>query len=467
MIDTEAKPGATAAVASHEPVHPGKSQPIIWLLSDLLRHVWQWRHYVPLTTVGVLVLAAAYGIDRWYGESEADFVLHAAALVAYGLVGFSLLMVSVVTAVLWLRLQGARDDGRGALQLESGLTAATGYTFPRFRMWPLVQVRLTWDEPVRVDIRTERSRDRRLPTAQDSAEARNFRWEEVVLPHLRGRYNCLRRRFLVGDIFGLTSVGLPRRSRRPVRVLPARAQFSATVLTHVVAGDLVANPRGTTEGEMLDVRRYAQGDPLRRVLWKAYARTRQLLVRTPEAAVTPSPSCAAYMVAGPCDEPTASTARFFVENGLLGKDFAFGADGSPEPTNSAEEALEQIIGSVHFRRQGARGLHHFVERIDQRRLASCILFLPPMPGAWVHRVERVAKRLRRATAVVPIDHDVDRRPRGLLYRLLFSADRGERSAVAALPELVRRMKACGFDVRVLHRPTGHMIPTSRLGALTK
>ncbi len=61
-------------------------------------------------------------------------------------------------------------------------------------------------------------------------------------------------------------------------------------------------------------------------------------------------------VAAPGDEPSASTARLFLEQGLLGQDFVFAADGAPRPTSSAAEALEQVIRSrAHRGAQGADG----------------------------------------------------------------------------------------------------------------
>ena len=78
--------------------------------------------------------------------------------------------------------------------LESGVRAGTGFSFPRFRFWPLVQVQATWADPSEVDVSMERTR------GAFSGES-TARWQEVVVSASRGRYSSLRRRFIVADIF--------------------------------------------------------------------------------------------------------------------------------------------------------------------------------------------------------------------------------------------------------------------------
>ena len=208
------------------------------------RALWRWRQLLPLTPLGALVIGTALAVHSVWAASTLDFVLHAAALVALGLVSFSVLLVLVVSALLWLRLRRGPLEAASEIELESGVRAATGFTFPRFGAWPLVQLRLEWTDPPRVAVRSER---------------RGGRAEEVVEPAERGHTPVLWRRLVVVDIFGLARLGLPRRSPRSVRVVPSRARLTGHVITHFVGGDALSYPTGPADGELLDMRRYVHG----------------------------------------------------------------------------------------------------------------------------------------------------------------------------------------------------------------
>ncbi|MCC6751057.1 MAG: DUF58 domain-containing protein [Deltaproteobacteria bacterium] len=423
-------------------------------MRQVMSRAWALRYYLPLTAPGALVVAVALWVYFRYATGEMDFVLYSGALVAMLLVAFAMLMVLLVTLLLWLKLRrGLRlTEAGGDLELESGVTSGTGYTFPRFARWPMVQVKLEWLEPSPVEVWMERTQGR---------------IEEVVRPLERGTTAGVLRRFVVTDIFGLARLGLPRRTLQRVRIRPPKARVTGHVITHFVGGDALSHPSGPVEGEYLDMRRYAPGDPLRLILWKVYARSRQLLVRTPERAIAPSPSAIAYLVAGPGDEPTASAARYFIEEGLLGSSFLFSADGAQEPTEDPAEALDLIVGSIRHRRTGGSGLARFLDRVDEGRRRSCVLFLPPAPGPWLPQVERAAPRIPGATAILAVDDQVVVAAPGRLGRLLFApAERGLEAA-RELPKMVQRLGQAGLKVKVLHRPTGELVPLGQLEALSR
>ena len=52
------------------------------------------------------------------------------------------------------------------------------------------------------------------------------------------------------------------------------------------AEDGLSNPSGKPEGDRMEIRRYVPGDSIRDVMWKVYAKTRQLNVRLAEKSVT-------------------------------------------------------------------------------------------------------------------------------------------------------------------------------------
>lgn len=170
-------------------------------------------------------------------------------------------------------------------------------------------------------------------------------------------------------------------------------------------------------------------------------------------------------MAGPGDEPTASAARFFVEGGLLGEEFVFSADGAPRPTTDQDEALEQIILSVNSRPRGGHGLASFAENLDDNRRQNCVLFVPPTPGRWLDRVEAAARRLPHAHVITAIDEKPQAVRPGRLRRLLFSGGQDLARSQRRLHLVCKRMTALGFEVSVLHRPTGELLSALQIEAL--
>lgn len=414
----------------------------------MLQRLWELRYRVPLTALGGAVIAGALAVRATYGRGELDLVLNAAAAIALLLVLGAVAMVLAASAYLRLRMRGSR--GINDLELESGVRAVTGFDFPRIFAWPMVQVRLEWAAP----------RD----TLVTIEQAGGFS-QEVVTPLRRGRHGRVKRRFVVADIFGLARFALVRSDVQSVRIAPGSAHATANTLLQFGSGDGISHPAGPALGDMLDMRRYCYGDALRHVLWKAFARSRQLLVRTPEHAIVPSASATAYLVAGRDDEATAGVARLFLQQRMLGEEFVFAADGAKRPTSDPDEAVEQIIDSVHAVGHGAAGLAPFVQANGPRHGRQLILFVPPSGGLWLQRVEHLAAKLTDATVIVAIDDDLQTDPRPLVTRLLFGQARRASRVHRTLPLVVRRLVRCGCTVRVLHRPSGELVPLAFVEAL--
>jgi hypothetical protein len=417
-------------------------------LRQRLRKLWDYRLRIPITLLGLALLLAAYLTYEHYGIEEQDYVLAGAAVVAALLLALTIVMVLITSLLLKLRLR--RIAPGSDLELVSGQRMATGFVYPPFRGLPLVQVELSWVVPHRVAVAVE-------PTRAGLAE--------VIEPAERGAYPAVRRRFTVGDIFGLSRFALECTERRPCRIRPQKAQVSSRVLSQFSAGDAISHPSGPVEGELIDMRRYNVGDPMRRILWKAFARSRQLLVRTPERAITPNPSAMAYFVAGQEDEASASAARYFIEEGILGSSLLFRADGAPRATTLADEAVEQVIHSVAHRQQGGAGLSQFLQSADSRKYRNLVLFLPPIPGRWLSAVEQAAKHFPQATAVIGVGQRLGQEPARALRRLFFA---GQSDATfAELPNVIRRLRRVGLTLHVIHHPSGQLIPLHQLELATE
>jgi len=136
-------------------------------------------------------------------------------------------------------------------------------------------------------------------------------------------------------------------------------------------GEDIYDVSGRPDGDPIELRRYQDGDSLKMIVWRLFARNRQLMVRTPERAFSMKRDLVAYFVADPSDEASASTARVYLERGLLGEAFTFFADGSPEGATDTPQALNSLIRSA----DGVPGsaLPHLCA-LELQRQRGCVVF---------------------------------------------------------------------------------------------
>jgi hypothetical protein len=246
-------------------------------------------------------------------------------------------------------------------------------------------------------------------------------------------------------------------------VLPDRQKLTQVPVSQGMGGgDDLPHPHGLPEGDRVDHRRYAPGDPVRNILWKTYARNRQLMVRTPERALAPARRTVAYLVTGDGDEPAAAAARVALETGALGRGWTFGADGSDLRATEVTPALELVSGSAEAATRGLGGglkMPAFFDDAEKGGDARCVVFAPARPGPWLLPLETVARRRPgRLTVVLTVDGVEQPRRRSpllrLFTRLLVRPAVNATTPAALLDEAVRRCAAAGADVLTLDRPHG-------------
>lgn len=439
---------ATAtAVKVRRKAHP-KSRAAPRPRRRFLGFVWAALGWVPVTPLGLAVGLGLAGLIEWVAVPTQDRVLMALALCGLAVEG--VVLAAVVLTALWLRVR-PQGKASGSLKAEAGVPFRTGYS-PGWATWnPLVRVEIRWRLPAeaRAEFVTERVR----PVEQVTADG-------------RGQADAVIRRFVVVDVFHLARVRFERSSAGAVTVLPRRGPTARPdVLPQFVSGDQLGHPSGRPEGDLMEMRRYAPGDPLKLVLWKLYGRTGRLLVRTPERAVSPTEAVLAYFVAGQGDEASAGVARGLIEAGSLGNAATFGADGAPGATRNPAEAVSQVVRSVAARDQGGAGLAWFVDEGEAAGGRACILFVPSQPGAWLDRVAgALAGRPGPVRAFVGVDglHPASRRSRlrTLLVRRGVDANSGADAADVAA--VVGRLEAAGALVRVVDRTSGQIFRPDEL-----
>lgn len=285
------------------------------------------RALFPLNLVSVLILMVTSGLLLSY-EHE-DHILFVSLWLLNGVIALMTLLVLV--EALYVRRWSLRLPALNAQELEVGQEALSGLKVPLLGPTALVHVRLAWSQP-------QVSAHELISTGAGL--------EELISARRRGRVTEVERTLSVEDIFGFCRVSWSWRQPATLTILPRSVSMSATPLQQLQEGDERYDPEGHPDGDLVELRRYQEGDPLKLVVWRLYARSGQLMVRSPERALSLKKDLVAYVLAHPSDEPSASTVRAYLERGLLGERFELFADGCLGAAESPSEVLNHLLASA-------------------------------------------------------------------------------------------------------------------------
>jgi uncharacterized protein (DUF58 family) len=413
------------------------------------------RNLFPLTLRGTgLALSATAGLTL-LGYRAMDQVWYVAGLGMLALVALSVLLVGAAT----LRVQLALRRMSVAQPLEpknvdTRTSIASGFVLPSLRFWPLVELELEISAP---------------PDLKAELRTRHAWLEEELSPRDHGELRAVTRAVAIRDVFGLSRMTLEREGRVSLDVLPhAGALRSLPLLRSLAGGDDIPHPMGIAQGDRLDLRRYAPGDPARFIHWKAFARTRRLVVRVPERALSRAHRVAAYLVAGDDDGASAAVARVALEEGGFGDDFRFGADGTAAPCTRVADSLSAIRRSAAARREPAAGLSAFLRAVEKEGPVSLVLFVPAQHARALAAIRDVVmKRSRPPRIVIGIDGLISNVQEPLWKRAAFVARAESRISAISLRRALADYRAMGAEVLVLDRESGRALSEAHFARLSQ
>jgi len=407
----------------------------------------------PVTLLGACVAGGAYAGLRVFGVEQLDLVLLVVGYAGLGLPAVAVVLVTFGALVLKLRklqtsAESSTKEAVGGRSLETRRTTPTGLVVPSLWWLPLIQVSWQWERPEGVRVVPHR---------------RFGKLVEEVVAEDRGEHRAVRRRLVIQDALGLARLAIRKDEQVPLVVRPtAGALRSVPALASFAGGDDQPHPLGVEEGDRIELRRYAPGDPARFIHWKVFARTGKLMVRRHERALVQARRTVAYLVAGPGDDATAGAARVALETHALGSEWVFGADGGDAAgTSSVDAAVSLIVRSAAERDDGAAGLAAFLARADREGPASLVVFVPPEPGPWLARVVAQLARRRHVRVVIAIDAVAPgpsvRRWRSWLGRVIALAMPRTGTPADRLESVLRTLAAARADVLLFDRSTGRAL----------
>ncbi len=394
-------------------------------------------------------MALFSGFALWrYGLGALDMLLFVIGVAGLVLVVLSSLLIGGVA--FYLRRRPASSTMETD-RLEAGSPIRTGFQMLALGRLPLVKVHWRWLQPAGVECRI-------LP--------RGDKLIEEVVAHRRCQVPSVRRRFTVYGAFGLSRIAWEREDPTPLTVLPNVGLLRRMpVVQSMAAAEGTPHPVGAPEGDRMEIRRYVPGDSARHILWKTYARTRQLNVRLPERSIDLARKTVAYLVTGPDDEAAAAAARVALESGIFGLHWLFGADGTEQPADSLEPALLAIARSGDGRNGASQpqqqnggsrpGLRSFLDNPDVKDEVHCIVFAPACRGPWTEEVLTAGRSFSGALSFVLGTDGLVRQPATSLWRrLLFADETSPGTTAEELSELLRTVAGSGCTAVVVDRQTG-------------
>jgi hypothetical protein len=405
----------------------------------------------PLTLQGLItLLLTAYALQV-YGYGAMDLVVLYFAICALAILIFSLFCCVVSGVFIQRRVRISLDQLTNSLKpikVEAGYPNETGFLLPALNYFPLVK--LSWQViyPDFVETRIRVAADGKL-------------CEEIV-PQRRCKTEHLTRLFTVSDVLGFCRYSWQQKQDISCSALPKiNTVKPLPLLRSLTAEDGIPNPAGDPDGDRMEIRPYVPGDSVRNIMWKVYARNRQLNVRLAEKSVFHSNRTVAYLLSSDNDEAAAAVARVALETGALGDDWAFSADGSEIPANTLPAALEAIAKSRAIDKPLGYGLDEFLTNSAGQAGAHCIVFAAAEFAPWFEPLKKTISRFPgRFSLVLATDGFNETEQLKLWQRLLLQDDSaGEKVSElgGSRADLLKLLTALGQLVEstvVVDRKTG-------------
>ena len=340
----------------------------------LVRFLCLIRDWQPLTVRGVLAIALSVFAIRSFGIPEMDLV---AAILGGGILA---LTIGVVLIALIVRFRLGRR-----LEIEGRFDLAD----PRSRQrTPAGLVLQNSDIPLYFSLAVRRRFDHdgvltstHVATGREGEPGRRHLIDTVEMPH-RGLWRLIGIDLSLSDALGFTNLRwfFPLQTGLEVSALTIPIKPLPIVAASSRSGDQLSLTRDRN-GDLFDIKQYDPSDGIKRILWKTYAKSGELVVRRPEPAIIPEGEVVLYLVAQPEDDHVAGALQDYVRQlDLQQITTLFGTDGmfyKPEAeltspgVDTPGDVVDRVSGGAD-----RRGAHFCVSTEEIQRAINRSVWSP-------------------------------------------------------------------------------------------
>ena len=330
----------------------------------------------PLTLQGTIVLLISATCLKFFGYASMDLVIFSIAICAIVILIFCLFCVMIGGLIIQKRIGSKINTAayyQDPVSVETGFPNETGFIVAPLKLLPLVKLnwKIVYPDKVESRIRT----------------LKGIVLSEEIVPSQRCKVKHVTREFMLFDVLGFCRYSWIQNQPLNFTAHPqVNTLRTIPQLRSLNSEDGLSNPSGKPEGDRMEIRRYAPGDSIRDVMWKVYAKTRQLNVRLAEKSVSQDTQTIAYLLSSKQDEAAAATARMALETGALGEEWTFGADGSDHPCKDLNSALDAVAKSRAIEAEYEYGLDRFLQFAIGKSSAYCIIFAAAEIAPWLPKL---------------------------------------------------------------------------------
>ena len=390
------------------------------------------RNWFPLTWTSIVLGILLYYTWFWEVSSHANQILYTVVLLFVFVFAVLLFFTLLATLIVYFSTRCHNSQIQLCETNEVGGHITSNYEIfsPFFLPFATIETDLVEKEMIR------------------HIQKRSIWEREWLEPLSRGRYQKLHRKVTVKDIFGLTSITFVITQNVSLEIHPATQNYEVHAFQTQTQGDGYSHPQADPKGELVEMRRYQAGDPLRLVLWKVFARSRKLVVRSPEPAIVEQNDMFVYFVSGPDDESSASMAKAFLSTyqDMTTGNLSFSADGSQRIVSNKTEGVSDIIDSVQHRKRGGQDLLTVAPLVSPEIMAHCFLIVPPKPGSWIEAIKRfIAKYHVKPVFIISVSGQKmnNAKSKPSLWRRILLNTQDDSSDNSALTQTCEQLKTLG------------------------
>jgi hypothetical protein len=337
-------------------------------LLSFLKKLWDLQ---PLTIRGWLVTLLSIAAIVFLAIPENDLIAWILGGSALALVLTSLVLTSIARFSLSKSLKASANFDH--ISAKSKLPVYSSLNLKQCHIWPwlnlVVERKFKHSQPS--------SPRHELTGGAEDIENRKVQ-DAITFPH-RGVWQTEKLALRLSDTFGFCRYKWQEPLLASVEVKAAKIDISPlpVIAASSKAGDQM-NLAKQRSGDLFDIKPYQPSDGTRRIMWKTYARNRQLVVRRPEPAILPDGEVAIFLVAGKEDDHVAGAFQSYLEQLDKGNiQVLFGTDGFQGYTSEPEKISEVVNQVVWLDQAGSgNGFGSFLESVQEadKTLAQVIVF---------------------------------------------------------------------------------------------